>query len=176
MVNSFCSSPSPKHILISIPTVKDLKPETMDDVNASSQANTELGNKVSIPISPCHTTEAIPEFDWGEGVVNDPRDNLHCGVVSVHSQCDSIDECIQARKDEFDTPLNYRFDWTPEIMIQKDLPLQEGIDVDMDDAFVSLGGDDTSILDMCDEIVDKEEILSLSSWLKSNKDLDIWST
>jgi hypothetical protein len=182
MVNSFRSSPTT--IIDTNSTVKYLKPESMQCERESFQSNTELVGMKPIPISPCGANEdkntriqPSPMFDWKEGMISESRDYFHGGIVSVPSQGDSsIDDFESGQRNELDTPLDYRIDWTTQMnMIQKQLASQENNDIEMNDTFVSLGDDDASILDMSEEeTFDKDEILSLSMWLKSDKESDIW--
>ena len=186
MVNSFRSSPTGTTIIDTHSTVKYLKPELMDCERESFQSNTELVGMKPIPISPRGANEEknariqpIPVSpDWKEDKISESRESFHGRIASVPSQGDSIDEFESGLRNDLDTPLDYRIDWTTQMnLIQKQhLAFQENNDIQMDDTFVSLGDHDAStILDMSEEeTFDKDEIISLSMWLKSNKDSDIW--
>ena len=181
MVNAF--RPTPINISDINSTVEKLKLNSMDHERDSFQTTTHHVENRPISISPCGaedentTAQPTPKFDWKEGMINESRHYFHGGIVSLPSKGDSTDEDVYSHRKEFDTPLDYRVDWTTQMsMVQKQLPLQEtSNDLYMDDTSASLGDDDMSILDMCEETFDKEEIVSFSSWLKSNKDSDIWA-
>ena len=159
----------------------------MDCERESFQSNTELvvGMK-PISISPCGANEdnnariqPIPMSpDWKEDMISESRESFHGGIASVPAQGNSIDELESGLRNELDsTPLDYRIDWTTQMnRNQKRLAFQENNDIQIDDTFLSLGNDDAStILGMSEEeTFDKDEIISLSMWLKSNKDSDIW--
>ena len=116
--------------------------------------------------------------DWKEDMISESRESFHGGIASVPAQGNSIDELESGLRNELDsTPLDYRIDWTTQMNLnQKQLAFQENSDIQIDDTFLSLGNDDAStILGMSEEeTFDKDEIISLSMWLKSNKDSDIW--
>ena len=149
----------------------------------SMQLNTELVAIKPIPISPwCGANgddvtkvQPISIFDWKEGIIYESKESFCGSIVSVPSQDEIIDEDQSYQRYEFDTPLDYRVDWTTQMkMIQNQSPFQENKDVEMEETFVSFGDDDVSILDMSEETFEREEMTSLATWMKANKDSDIW--
>ena len=175
MANSFCSSP--KTIIIDTNfSVRTFNDESIKCERESMRSNTEIAIK-PIPISPYdpHGDEPISVFDWKEGVQFESRESFQGSIVSNSSEDEIMDEEQSYQSNEFDSPLDYRVDWTPQMkMSQNQLDLEENNYFEMEDTFKSLEDDDVSILDVSEETFDKEEMTSLTTWMKSNGDVDIW--
>ena len=180
MFNSFSSSPA-----FSIETVSTVKKVSQEQMNCEIESiQSKYHEPVMIrpiPISPCgddinDSTQHQTKFlDRNEGMGSQSRESVNSGIVSVPSD-DELMEDESVENHEFGAPLDYRIDWTAQMNENQCLSrFRETSNLEIEDTFVSFGDDDVSLLDdISDETFDKEEMTSLSLWMKSNNESDIW--